>query len=244
MRRTTMAILMAAALAVAGAAAWLGAPGAWCLAAPADEGDGAGVADGRGAAPGTRPHGRGKPFFRDGDRRRGRFGRPLTESEQAEVLAYLKEHRPEIYEQATSLRQRDPRRYKRLLHMIHGLLRRLKGMPEELREAHETRQEAHVRMWRLAKSLESAEDPVARRMVEKKMREQAELYFDADQVIREYRLAQLAEQIRVLREELAARKKDREAVIEEMIQRTRSAAAKYGDRFPRPGRRPGPGPRE
>lgn len=197
------------------------------------------------------PAPRGEP--RPGDRppgppSRSRRYRPLTKEQEQEVLNYLKEKRPEDYERVLKDRERDPRRYRRTIAGLWQWVSRFKQMPKDLRDAYEDRHRAFVDMWRLAKQRADAKDPAARNRIDKRLYEVCARLFDAEQIIREYRLKQMEEQIKRLREDLKERARNRKTVIGEMVERfARSAADRNRKRSPttRPtrGRKPSSGQR-
>jgi len=81
------------------------------------------------AGPATRPAGEGgKSGYRSGPVR-------LTPEQEKEALEYLKQRRPEIYEQMISLRDRDPQQYRRSLRNVSTFVGHLRKMPKEVAAA-------------------------------------------------------------------------------------------------------------
>ena len=241
MRRYGMALLalaLAAALVVVAARI---TPKAALSAPPG--GKAAGARDDKPDGPATRPNrgprdrrGRGGPMRR-------RFFRPMKPEDEKELLEYYKTRRPEVHKQLLNDREKDPRRYRRMLRSFWQFYSMTRKLPKEVREAHETRQAAFVAMWRLAKQY-SAADEKDKAGIEKQMTQLARTHFDADQIVREHRLTQLADQIKHLRTELKQRAADRASVIGETVDRMKKDADRYGSR-PGPGGgpdRPGPPP--
>jgi hypothetical protein len=83
---------------------------------------------------------------------------------------------------------------------------------------------AYVRMWRLAREFDATKDPAARADLDKQLLEFAQQQFDADQVIREHRLTELAEQIARMKTDLADREKDRSTIVREIAERMKKSA--------------------
>jgi hypothetical protein len=166
--------------------------------------------------------------------------RPLTEEQEKEVLQYLKKKRPEIYEQVLASREKDPRRYSWTLRSMWFFLSRLKRLPKPVQEAEETRQITHLRMWRLAHQLQGTKNAATRKELEQQMLEQADQNFAAEQIVREHRLTELAEQIKRIKAELKERAEDRKAIVREKVERMKRDAARYAEGMRRGGPRPGP----
>lgn len=222
---------LAAAAMLAGLAA-LNRPSS-ALSAPQGE---ASPSDKKSAAgrPTTRPAGTGKRGGSDSDGPRGFRGSVrLTAEQEKEVLDYLKSRRSEIYEEVIAQREKDPSRFRRTLGRIYPFIVRMRKLPEPVAEAYEALQQTHVNLWRLARDYNSADTADRKRDVESRMLAQARKQFEAEQLVRGHRLADLEEQIRDLKAELAQRAKDRETVIKETIDRFKRGATRYkkdGDR--------------
>lgn len=150
--------------------------------------------------------------------------KPLTDEQQKAVLDYLKAKRPEICKQVLGYRETDIRRFHRATRSMWNFISRIKSLPEKVGQAYEARQMAYVRMWRLAREFNAAKDPAARGDIEKQLLEFAQQQFDADQVIREHRLTELADQIARLKAELADREKDRSVIVREIAERMKKTA--------------------
>jgi len=181
----------------------------------------------------SRPSGggrRGGPGYR-------RFSKPLTKEQEQEVLDFLKKERPDFYKKAIEEREKDPRRFQRTIRSMWHFMSRVMELPEELRTAYRRAQRSYVDMWRLAKEIRETSDTARKKTLETKIHSLAEEHFDASQIIREHRLTQLAEEIKRLKAELQQRVKDREALVQESVERMMTNA----ERFPGPG--PGPEPR-
>lgn len=175
-------------------------------------------------------------------------GRPVTKEQEDEVLAYLKEKDQDTYESFVKSRQSDPYRYRMDVASMWHWLSRTKTMPDHVRDAHEAYRFTTLRMWRAARELAGATDATRKAALEAELQELGEKRFQAEQVIRDHRLTELAEQIKRLRAELDERAQNRKILIQEMIARFRDSAARK-DFFPtsapasRPGRDHGPRPK-
>jgi hypothetical protein len=175
----------------------------------------------------------------DGSRYRRRS---LSDEQEKEVLEYLKTKRPEIYKQVLADREKDPRRYRWTLRSMWFFISRLKHLPEKVGRAEETRQVTHLQMWRLAIQLHGTKDAAARAELERQMLELADDNFAAEQIVREYRLTELAEQIKRIKAELKERAQDRKVIVREKVERMKQGAAHYArDRERGPRTRPSGG---
>jgi len=184
-----------------------------------------------------------RPAGPPGGRSFRRYSKPLTKEQEEEVLAYLKKKRPDLYKQATSQREKDPRRYQRTIRSMWHFISRLKSLPKAVAEAEELRQGLYFRMWRLAKELKDTRDPARQKKLRKQIHELADKRFDADQTIRQHRLSQLEGYIERLKRELKDRADDRKAVVREMVERVIGGAERYREPSERgPRSRPSPPP--
>ena len=161
----------------------------------------------------------------------------LTAEQEKEVLAYLESRRPEIYKEVLAQQQKDPIRYRRTLGRIYPFIVKVRKLPEPVALAYETLQQTHVNLWRLAREYNSAKNADKKRDVESRMLNQARKQFEAEQLVRSHRLADLEEQIRSLKAQLAQRASDRETLIQETLDRFKRGAKRYrnpGEKNPRP----------
>jgi len=162
-----------------------------------------------------------------------RYGKPLTKEQEEEVLQYLKKKRPDLFQQATSEREKDPRRYQRTIRSMWYFISGLKSLPEPVRDAEEARHMLRIQMWRLAKELKDTQSPGRKKELTKQIHELADKHFDADQIIRQHRLSQLEGYIERLKRELKERAQDRQAVVRETVERMISSAERYRQRSER-----------
>jgi len=151
----------------------------------------------------------------------------LTAEQEKEVLAYLKSRRPQIYKEVVAQQQKDPMRYRRTLGRIYPFIVKMRKLPEPVALAYETLQQTHVNLWRLAREYNSAKNADKKRDIESRMLSQARKQFEAEQLVRGHRLADLEEQIRNLKAQLAQRASDRETVIQETLDRFKRGAKRY-----------------
>ena len=185
--------------------------------------------------PTTRPAGTGRRGGSDFDGPRGfRGSMKLTAEQEKDVLGYLKSRRPGIYEEVIAQREKDPSRFRRTLGKIYPFIVRMRKLPEPVAQAYEALQQTHVNLWRLAREYNSADSADKKRDVESRMMAQARRQFEAEQLVRGHRLADLEEQIRDLKAELDQRAKDREAVIKETVDRFKRGSAHYKKNRDRP----------
>lgn len=190
------------------------------------------------ARPTTRPAGAShRGVLNPAGARAMRTPAKLTAEQEKEVLAYLNSRRPEIYKEVLAQQQKDPVRYRRTLGRIYPFIVKVRKLPEPVALAYETLQQTHVNLWRLAQEYSSADTADKKQDVETRMLTQARKQFEAEQLVRGHRLADLEEQIRNLKAELAQRANDRETVIKETLDRFKRGAKRYrnpGEKADRP----------
>jgi hypothetical protein len=151
----------------------------------------------------------------------------LTAEQEQEVLDYLKSRRPEVYEEVVAQREKDPARYRRTLRGVYPFIARVRKLPEGVAQAYDSLQQTHVSLWRLSREYNTSDSPEKKREIENSMKEQAGRQFEAEQLIRRHRLAELEEQIRNLKAELDQRAKDSDAVIRETVERFKRNITRY-----------------
>jgi hypothetical protein len=179
--------------------------------------------------PTTRPAGAvRRPGASESDGSKGYRGpAQLTAEQEQEVLDYLKSRRPEVYEEVVAQREKDPARYRRTLRSMYSFVARARKLPEGVAQAYESLQQTHVALWRLSREYNNSDSPEKKLEIENSMKEQAGRQFEAEQLIRRHRLAELEEQIRNLKAELDQRAKDSEAVIRETVERLKRNVTRY-----------------
>ncbi|MBL7132841.1 MAG: hypothetical protein ISS78_01965 [Phycisphaerae bacterium] len=174
-------------------------------------------APGPGKPPGLRrPH---KPAGQP--RRRG-----LSDAQEKELLAVLKDKRPELYERLIHQRQTDRLRYRWVLQMMWRWYERWKHLPEEIQDAAITEMDSKAQAWRLAREMRKAGSEGEKEQLLAKLRGVVAKQFDAEQKVRAHRLAQLEKQLKRAREELQARAKRRTKIIDELVERLIKGSSK------------------
>ena len=179
--------------------------------------------------PTTRPAGAVRhPGASESDGSKGYRGpAQLTVEQEQEVMDYLKSRRPEVYEEVVAQREKDPARYRRTLRSMYSFVARTRKLPEGVAQAYESLQQTHVALWRLSREYNNSDSPEKKLEIENSMKEQAGRQFEAEQLIRRHRLAELEEQIRSLKAELDQRAKDNDAVIRETVERFKRNVTRY-----------------
>lgn len=162
----------------------------------------------------------------------------LTADQEDELLAFLQEHRPDRYEPMVALADENPRRYRFVMSRMWAWYQQWKDMSPQAQEAaiaeHDLRMEAYLilRQWR------REEDPAAKEQLEARLLETLNRHFDVEQSLREIQLRELEERIEEVRQELQHRQEDREAIVQEYLDRM----LQYHPRQPDEGARDGSSP--
>ncbi len=187
------------------------------------------------------PEHRGPSPARTADRRRSRR---LTQEQESELLAVLKEHRRQFHNRLIKLRQEDPRAYRRMLRGTWRWYQRWKRMSVKARKASIELQKIRGHLWELTREIrEHGQNP----QLLSELRKVVAAKFDLDQIIREDRLLQLAKEIERIRQDLKRRSAEREKIVEAQLQRwlqaaTRPVRARPKARKPAPATKAGPAP--
>ena len=142
----------------------------------------------------------------------------ITPEQEQELLANLKANRPEVYEQALELKKSDPEKYRRMLSMYAWSQRRLRALPEDVRQRVQAEMDAKLKVSRLLRDIRATDNEPKRKPLIAKLHQAVADHFDAEHKGREGRLAMLEKQIERLREDLARRVKDRDQIIKDRVE--------------------------
>ncbi|MCK4602380.1 MAG: hypothetical protein KAU28_07925, partial [Phycisphaerae bacterium] len=97
--------------------------------------------------------------------------------------------------------------------------KRWRGLPEPIQQAEIARHDLGIRIWRLVKQIRITSDEDEKFRLTEQLSQAVSEKFDAEQAIRECRLAWLEERIKQLQAELKQRKEHREQIIEGEVER-------------------------
>ena len=171
---------------------------------PAGPAEGAAVEP---AEPTTRPHATRPPV------------KPLTEEQEKELLQSVQRRFPRRYKELTQLRKDNPERYQRVLARMWRWHQRWKHLPEEARKAAAQRDEMKIQAYHLVRTWRQTSDRQKKRQIETKLRKVLVEKFNAEQELREKRLAAMQREIQTLRKENAERAKKRDQIVREQLRR-------------------------
>jgi hypothetical protein len=159
----------------------------------------------------------GKSSRRHGGRRRHYRG--LTEQQEKEFLAEIKDKRPFGYRMLTKLKERNSRRYRAVLYQHWLEWQRFKRMPEKVQEALEDIQEGRKTLVELIGLYNRTKDEDARAKLKSRIRTAVVKVFDADLVVRAHKLSELEERIKQLKKDLAERQENRDDEIDSKVKK-------------------------
>ncbi len=163
--------------------------------------------------------------------------RSLTEAQEKELLAVLKEKRPELYKRLKDMKERDKDTkrlgYRWMVQAMWGWYQKWKNLPKPIQDAWIDEHDAKVEAWRLAQEMRKATSESEKEEIIAKLRTAVAKQFDAEQKVRGYRLTQLEEQLAQAREDLKARAKRRAEVIDELVERVIKGASRLSKMMPK-----------
>jgi len=145
--------------------------------------------------------------------------RPLTEEQEKELLAFLKEHRPDLHSRLTEMRDSTPRRYRWAIAPMWRWYLRYKRLPAKERDVELKQQDVRVKILRLLRAIRKEKDAAKAEKLKKMLREAVTEQIEIEQKAFEIRLARLEEQVKRLREQLKSRDQRRDQIIEERYRR-------------------------
>lgn len=137
---------------------------------------------------------------------------PLTDAQEKDALAYIKEHRPDEYDRLLKIKDDRPHLYRMALASTWHMMQ----MPAEIQKLAEQEQQARLKAWRLSREFLKA-DEAQKATLRKELTDTLGTAFDAEQQMRERRLAQLEDEIGHLRAQVKDRVEQRGRIIEENL---------------------------
>ncbi len=161
----------------------------------------------------------------------------MTPEQEKATLAFLQEYFPDDYDNALRLQTADRRAYERLMRARWWFSQNLKRYPQDMRGAYIEQYRTTAEIWRICRKLPEVRDDARRQALESQLSEAAVRLFDAEQVIRRYRLTQLAERLVQLRKELKRRADERDQEIPKLLQRYKDLANRYHKKIQTPRKR-------
>jgi hypothetical protein len=148
----------------------------------------------------------------------------LTEAQEAELLEYVRQRRPQMYERLAGLKDSNPWRYRRSLKLLWHVYQRVQAMPADQREAFLAEHDARVEVMRLVEQLGAATDPEEVDALKGRLKAAIRDQFAAEQKHFEARLARLERQVIRLRAALKDRQSRQREIIEERYGRALKAS--------------------
>jgi hypothetical protein len=206
--KTFIGILLV--LAAVSAAVWAGGDEPNAATSQKDKRGSAGA--NRSEEPSPRRHGRG-------GRRGHRRAKALTEEQEKEFLAVLKENRPFVYRTLQRLKKHNEDRYRGVLYRHWLDWQQLQRMPKEVQQAHTTIEQGRRAMVKLMVQYRRADNDQARKKLTSQIRSLAADIYDAHLKMREYKITELETRIKQLRAELKDRRENRDQQIEKNVRR-------------------------
>jgi hypothetical protein len=181
------------------------------------------------------PYGEGRPPF--GRRHVPPMFQELTDEQVEEILAFVKEKMPWRYEQLKQWQEEKPDFFRRMCRRLRFEIGQLKRLKKDNPKAYEAAMEEHrlrARAAELAARARQTESETDRQKAKAELREVLARLFDAEGKAREAQIHELEERIHQLREQLAERARQRERIIEHMLEFMISGPQKPDDDEPPP----------
>lgn len=141
----------------------------------------------------------------------------VSDPQEEELLAALKDKRPEEHRRLLRLKQENPRFYREALAAAWRAYLGWRNLPPDVQKAQQAVQQARLEAFRIGREFAAAKDDAQKQRLRSRLLQVLGQEFDSDQVVREYRLGQLEEQIKRLRAELKDRADRRTQVIERTV---------------------------
>lgn len=143
----------------------------------------------------------------------------FTEDKVKDVMAFAKKHFPEEYERLVALRKENPRQFRRAIRRMWWLYRRVRHLPEDIQAAAVAKHRLNVAIFHTRRELLQSEDSAEKAKLTKKLSSLLEEQFDNDQIVKEYMIKRIEQQLADLKAEVEQRKKDRKKIILKRLER-------------------------
>lgn len=155
-----------------------------------------------------------------------RPGRALTEAQEAELMAFLRQTDPVLVKQLEEMQKNAPGQAEAALHRLWRIYQTVRNYPPEVRTAALSRHRINVQVFRTLRDLRQCKDDAARAPLMERLRELLNQLFDSEQVVREYEIQRLATQLEQLKNDVDERRQHRqEHVLNQLDQLIRRAAS-------------------
>ena len=155
----------------------------------------------------------------------------LTDEQVEEILAFVKEKMPWRYERLKTLQEEDPDAFRRTCWRLRFEIGQLQRLKKDNPDAYEAALEEHrlrARADALAEQARRAESDAAREKAVAELRGVLYRLFDAEGKAREAQIRQFEERIRHLREQLAQRARQRDRIVDWLLERMLSGRQDKG----------------
>lgn len=140
----------------------------------------------------------------------------LTKAQEQELLDFLKANESSQYQRLVSLSETSPATYHSIARSWYTWMESIKKYPPQLQKAYVLQQEAYTKVYRLMNDIRQA-TPQQRPQMTAELRTLVSGLLDAQMQVREFRLAQLEDQLKLLRDELRRTKDQREKLVDESV---------------------------
>ena len=138
----------------------------------------------------------------------------ITPEQEAELLAAMKESSPDhYYAYLMALRKSDPKLYRKALGYAWRTYEQWRDAPKDVRKQVVIEREATIEIGKLVHAIRREKEPAKRAELSAKLKQAVEKKFDAEVVIRDYRLVQFEQRVKTLRKDLKSRISDRENLV-------------------------------
>ena len=134
----------------------------------------------------------------------------LTPTQEAELLADLKQSSPDhYYAYLVALKKTNAKLYRQALGYAWRMYEQWRDAPKKVRDQVVAEREATIEIGKLVYAVGQEKDPARKAGLAEKLKQAVTRKFDAELVIRDYRLAQLEKRLENYRAELKERKEQR-----------------------------------
>lgn len=169
---------------------------------------------------------------------------PLAKAQEEELLAFLKKMGSAQYDRLLQVRVVNPQTYQTNVRSWYYWMLSLKRYPEAIQRAYVVQQEAYTQIYRLVSDLKIATDDTQKGALRDQLRTAVRSLFDAQMTAREFKLAQLEQQLQQLKAEISEARNNRDQKIDEAFRKwetvaTQPAAAPTGGPLPPATTQPG-----
>lgn len=146
-----------------------------------------------------------------------RPARALTDQQEAELMAFLRQTDPVLVKQLEEMRKNAPGPADYALRRLWRIYQTVRNYPPEVRTAALSRHFINVQVFQTLRELRQCKEEAAKTKMMDRLRNLLNQQFDNEQVVREYEIERLAKQLEQLKKDVNERRQYRQEHVQSQL---------------------------